>query len=263
MNFKDTYKYVIFKSDVFDTNFLIFDISELPKLGFHSLYQFTAETTETFETAGFKGYKGTVWSPTLAIDADSDEVAAGIEQRLTSLGLEFEVWATGNRGLHFYVTRPHTPSHVLPNLDKAWVEANFPEADLSIYHNVAMFRIKGARHSKTGKPKVFLRKVEGEPLYLSDKIEIITKSPDLGSEVDKSIFINGYIMTQTIPQFEGKRHEALLKLGMAMKRMGEPIEFISRWLYHTNLLFAEPKPLTELQRIVTFVETADVIREYE
>lgn len=256
MNYKEIYKYGIFKYAVSDDNFFIFDLNECPNIGFSSLYSYTKETAEAFETSGFKTYKGVVWSEALAVDFDDQEAGSAAIARLTTLGLKFEVWSTGNRGVHIYIDRPHAPSHILPKIDKDWVSRNLKGADLSIYHNVAMFRRPGARHDKTGNRKTLIKQYPGTPLLLADTLEEVKPTSIQGARARKSIFVDALIMGYTVPHTEGGRHEALLALGLAMKRQGEPLEFISRWLYHANLLFTEPKSMEELERIIMFVHQA-------
>lgn len=261
-NYKEQYAYSVFKYNVYDSNFLICRTDELPNTGFSSLYSITNETAETLQTAGIAGYKGAVWSPQLALDFDNEEQAMEARRRLSSSGLAYEVWSTGNRGLHFYIDRPHAPAHNLPQIDKVWVKSNFPQADLSIYSNLHMFRVAGARHVKTGRIKTLLERVEGEPLILADQLESQSDTRHLlGPLASRSIFDDQKVMNWTVPWEDGKRHEALLNLGLYMKRCGESIEFIARWLYHANLLNAVPKSSDELERIVAFVAESGATSE--
>lgn len=254
------YEYYLFKFQVYDTNFLIMHRSELPALGFSSLYAITKEDAEALVSASTSvQFKGSVWSQTLAIDVDDEEVALVVENRLSEMKLDFTVYSTGNRGKHFYITRPHSPSHILPQIDKEWIKEHFPSCDTSIYSNLHLFRLPGAIHDKTGNRKKLLCSYKGIPLILPDHLtqndHILYKS---GKDVTQSIFLDQWVMSQTVPWQDGKRHEALLNLGVKLRKNGEPIEFIERWLYHANLLHTPPKPQEELDRIIQFVSEVDV-----
>ncbi len=246
------YEYVVFKFNVFDHSHLIFHISDVPRAGFSSLYRITASSAESLNQAGISGYRGAVWSPSLWIDCDTEEAAMETRARLAQLGLAFEVWQTGNRGLHFCVDRPHAPSHLLPQIDREWVKSNIAKCDTSIYSHLHMFRNPGARHEKTGKPKMLIETIKGAPLILADTVNV----PFRGTQQvgKRSIFLDNYIMNMTVPAEEGKRHEALLNLALALNRYGEPLEFIERWLQHTNLLYTEQKPDGEIERILQFIQ---------
>lgn len=255
-NYGETYNAVIFKFNVFDSTHLVFPATECPSAGFSSLYRITTETAEALNTSGIAGYKGTVWSPGLWLDCDTEESAMETRARLTQLGLGFEVWSTGNRGMHFYVERPHAPSHLLPQIDREWVKSNFSNIDTSIYSHLHLFRNPGAKHAKTGKPKLCLERISGPPLLLADTVE---ERQFLSGEVrpTQSIFLDNYIMCMTVPFEEGQRHQALLNIALAMKRVGEPLSFIERWLHHANLLYPERKPDGEIDRIIEFVGSSE------
>lgn len=252
-NYGETYNALIFKFNVFDPTHLVFPVTDCPRAGFSSLYYITTETAEALNTSGIAGYKGTVWSPGLWLDCDTEESAMETRARLEQLGLGFEVWSTGNRGMHFYIERPHAPSHLLPQIDKEWIKGNFSNVDLSIYSHLHLFRNPGTRHDKTGKPKIMLQKVKGPALYLSDTVTERQYVNSSASRPDSSIFLDNYIMCMTVPFEEGQRHQALLNLALAMKRVGEPLNFIERWLHHANLLYPERKPDGEIERIIEFV----------
>lgn len=254
-NYGDKYDSVIFKFNVYDTSHLVFRVTDLPSAGFSSLYRITAETAEALNASGISGYKGAVWSPGLWIDCDTEESAMETRAELSRQGLAFEVWSTGNRGLHFHIERPHAPSHLLPQIDREWVKSNIPACDTSIYSNLHMFRNPGSRHQKTGKPKIMLERVPGQPLLLGDTVSLRQSVSTTRVATNKSIFINNYIMNLTVPVEEGKRHETLLHLALAMNRVGEPLEFIERWLQHVNLLYSEQKPDGEIERILAFIES--------
>lgn len=252
-NYGDKYDTVIFKFNVYDTSHIIFRASDIPGSGFSSLYRITAETAEALNASGISGYKGAVWSPGIWVDCDTEESALETRATLSRLGLAFEVWSTGNRGLHFYIERPHAPSHLLPQLDREWIKSQIKNCDTSIYSHLHLFRNPGSRHQKTGKPKVRIEKVEGQPLLLADTVQDKREYTNRASAAARSIFLDNYIMSLTVPVDEGKRHETLLHLALAMNRVGEPLDFIGRWLEHVNLLYTDKKPEGEIERILEFV----------
>lgn len=256
MNYEETYAYYLFKFNVYDANFLIMHRSELPTTGFASLYAITKEDAEALVSASTSvNFKGSVWSPALAIDIDDEEYAKKVESELRLFGLSYRMYNTGNRGAHFYVYRPHAPSHVLPQIDREWVKANFPQADTSIYSNLHLFRQIGAIHDKTGNRKVLVGQSPGPNfLLLPDQVtqtyHTLHKS---GKDITESIFLDRRIMSMTVPCEEGKRHETLLNLGVMLRKRGESVEFIEGWLKNSNLLFSEPKSEGEIERIMSFV----------
>lgn len=258
MDWSKEYDYALFKYQVFDDSYYLLPINELPACGFSSLYYVTRSTASTLESSGFASYKGDVWAPSLWIDFDTESGAVQARGRLAELGLAYKEWTTGNRGAHFEIPRPHSPSHLLPKLDKYWVADNFPEADLTIYLQLHLFRLPGARHEKTGKIKKIVNTVQGSELILGNEINkhLGSNFEDYMIQSSESIFVSDSIMSATVPYQEGERHNRLLVLGVMMKKQGEPMEFIARWLYHANLL-SNPLGSEELAEIVNFVARTD------
>lgn len=254
-NYEEKYDSVIFKFNVYDGSHLVFHTSDIPRAGFSSLYRVTSETAEALNSSGIAGYRGAVWSPGLWIDCDTEEAAMETRAQLTAYGLGFEVWTTGNRGSHFYIDRPHSPSHLLPQLDKEWVKSHISNCDTSIYSHLHLFRNPGCRHDKTGKMKILVERVNGDSLYLQDKVEsrqYVTET--VTNRGTRSLFLDNYVMSLTVPVEEGKRHETLLHLALALNRHGEPLTFIERWLHHVNLLYTSQKSDGEIERILAFVQ---------
>jgi hypothetical protein len=220
--------------------------------GFSSLYAVTQETADAIKDSGTTArFQGTVWSPTLAIDTDTEEAAREVEQRLKELGLEYSVYSTGNRGLHFYITRPASPSHLLPLRDKAWVQSNFPEADTSIYTHLHLFRLPDTVHENTGRPKELLREVPGKPLDLP-----VYRVKELGnipaeSSGELSVFECTKVMANTVPVNNGQRHPTLVRLCYALKDdAGVSAAIALWWLGETNKMFEEPRTQEHLEQIV-------------
>lgn len=251
---EDLYAYHIYKPTVFDAGFFILHSSDLPRSGFRSLYALTQEAANTLKTAGTQaGYRGSVWSRQLWLDIDDASKVTAVTNRLEAKGLGYIVYSSGSKGYHIGIERLAEPNHLLPQMDKMWVKSNIPEADTSIYHHVAMFRLEGTIHDKTGNPKEFVREHPGNALSYDFKMEKV-KFDQESEAPNKSVFDDNITMMLTTPCDEGERHERLLNLGLRLKALNEPIDFISRWLYHTNLLFTQPKPVEEINNIVRFLQ---------
>lgn len=259
MDYGEKYGYYLHKWDVATFNFRFFTRVQLPPSGFRSLYAVDKETAETLQGTTANQFKGIVWSDKLWLDFDTPESGLEAWRRTAELSLKAELWFTGNRGYHIGIERPHAPSHLLPAIDKEWVTANFPKADKSIYNHMHLWRMEGSRHKKTGDFKKLLETRDGDVLILADKLEtppsVFTRSPT----PFQSVFEDVYIMSLTSPCSDGERHQTLMSLGLALKNRGEPIGFIERWLHHTNLMFPSPKPPEEVDRLVDFVDRAEVI----
>jgi hypothetical protein len=257
-NWSEEYNYAIFKYNVSDNSYYLLPVAELPATGFSSLYYITEASARAIENSGFAGFRGTVWSPSIWIDTDTEEGAMETEAALRALGVAFYKYDTGNRGAHFEIARPHSPSHLLPQIDKQWVADNFNKADLTIYSGLHLFRLEGCIHEKTGRIKSRLYSSDGHALTLPDALQVsnnvLIHRPSITST---SIFMDDYIMTSTVPFAEGERHFRMINLGVAMKKQGEPIEFISRWLYHSNLLNNPPMDDAEMDSIVEFIARAE------
>lgn len=253
------YDYALFKFTVSDSNYYFIHVDELPDNGFSSLYYITASDAEALGKAGFAAFKGTVWSPYLWIDTDTEQGALSTEQQLRTLGLTYFKYDTGNRGAHFRIPRPHEPSHLLPLLDKSWVRTNLPCADLSIYTPLHLFRLAGTLHEETGNRKTLMGGHAGEDLiynkYSGTDFQDYLKEEQ--KEATQSIFLNQTIMSATVPYNEGERNSGLTRLAVMLKYAGESEGFIARWLYHTNLLFSNPVQDSEIEKIVEWVRVIE------
>lgn len=220
--------------------------------GFTSLYQVTEETAKAIEQAGtVKGFKGIVWSERLWLDFDNEDAARRADSRLKEMGYDYVCYTTGNRGLHFGILRDHIPSHLLPLLDKAWVKANFPEADSSIYTHLHPFRVPGTVHEKTGRPKTLLFERRGRTLVLPplkrEEMQIIS----FGQKQGKSVFDCFYVMANTVPVTAGQRHSTLVKLINALKNdAGVSMDIAMWWASEWNKMLSEPKEEYEIEKAI-------------
>jgi hypothetical protein len=246
--------YALFKRNVYDSRYYFVHRNELPPGGFSSLYFITEVQKEELIKTGIKGFRGEIWSPWIWIDEDTEQGALQTERRLIELNVQYDVYTTGNRGRHFCIHRESAPSKWLPYTDKYWVKTISNTADLSIYTGLHLFRLDGTVHEKTGQHKKLLYSVSGDILKLPivEPPTYVEQEED-NEDVVSSLFINQTIMSLTTAAGEGGRNKRLVDLAVALKNNGENEAFISRWLYHTNLLFNPPCLQEELDKIVDWV----------
>lgn len=258
MDHSTTYRWHLWKRRPTDASFQILSDADLPECGFRSVYLVDESTADAFvKTADFSGFRGVVWAPTLWLDCDTEEASVVVEAGLRKLGLAFEKWTTGNRGAHFGVVRLAEPSQLLPVYDKAWVKARFPEADLTLYSHLHLFRCPGETHQKTGRKKALLYRVEGQPLtYGAEQLK--TPPVDSYAATDGrddeygSALADNVVMSWSTPQTNGDRNRALATVAYRLAERGEDQAFTRRWLDHVNMLFTEPKDGEELDKIVRY-----------
>lgn len=220
--------------------------------GFTSLYLVSKETSEAIIQEGTtKHFKGVVWSQRLWLDIDSYEEADEVEQRLIEMEVDYVAFDSGGRGAHFGILRDHAPSHLLPQKDRAWVKANFPEADTSIYTHLHLFRLPQTVHEKTGRKKTLVSERRGRSITLPAYNDSSGSLADHGTGLKKSVFECFRVMSHTVPADTGSRHEYLVKLTYALKDDAgvSPKEALF-WLKHTNLLYSEPKSGEDLEKII-------------
>lgn len=251
----EQYCYYLYSPGLYHTPAPIFyHRDNLPKEGFASVYAVTRDTAKTIIEAGTtKGFKGIVWSPEITLDFDTYESGQRAEVTLKEMGYAFDVYDTGGRGLHVTINRDCNASHFLPVLDRDWVRKLFPEADLSPYTHLHLFRLTGTTHN-TGRVKSLVRSHPGEALNLRDyKIKEETKrESSLQSEgaSEASIFFNHQIMCLSHPVKEGDRHRTLVQLVYKLKEQGLSIDAAEWWVGQVNAGYLLPKAKEELEKIV-------------
>lgn len=254
----DRYKYcysVFSGSKHFGTKPNFIHSSGLPRQGFSSVYYVTAETASAIEQDGTTAqFKGVVWAPRLWIDVDDYEAAQRVEDTLKKEGLDFDAYDSGNRGAHFGILRDTPPSHLLPLRDKAWVQKTFPEADLSIYTHLHLFRLPGSIHEKTGRRKEMLESIRGRalelPKYEIKEIKLSTTQSSGG----RSIFDSWRVMANCVPAKNGNRHPTLVKLAYALKQDTDVSPDEAYFLLsEANKLYEEPKEAEQIEQIIRSV----------
>jgi hypothetical protein len=255
MDLGSNYVWHVWKRRVFDYGFRMLRRDDLPECGFASVYAVDEQTADVLmRTQDFSGFRGVVHSETLWIDCDTEEASDLVERGLRSFGLGFEKWSTGNRGAHFGIPRMTEPSQLLPSMDRAWVKARFPEADLKLYSHLHMFRRPGNPHEKTGSRKTLIERVEGPGIDFREQRNVSESSPAITAAplIEGSIFDDPVVMQWTTPQTNGSRNKALSTIAYRMASRGETPEFAMRWLQHVNALFLEPKDQGELDHIIRY-----------
>jgi hypothetical protein len=258
----NNYEYKLWKPTIDSSDVRFLHVDDLPNSGFISVYSYSKNDAENMQQLGsYKRFKGSVWSEALFIDCDTEEASQNVERWLKTQGVGYEKYSTGNRGHHYYVNRTASPSHVLPMLDKQFVEKTFKGADLSIYHHVAMYRQVGATHKKTGSKKVLLYRVAGDASLDFTKAEELSEavneeysySDSSTNNEMQSVFTDRALKNMTVPIAKGERRARYIEIGLALHRLGQPIDFAMAYLANVNLMAEEMLSDKELERILDWV----------
>lgn len=211
---------------------------------------------ETATTAA--GFKGIVWSKRLWVDFDNKEAAKVAINWLKEEGYGFSVYSTGSiRGIHIGIDRIADPSHILPLLDKQWVEEHLPGADLSLYWHLHLIRLPGAVHESTGERKRLVYKQDGKSIQKGsiNFKEMGSKVSTIPEGTRKSIF-SSWAVTSSLTSNgdQGSRHEQLLKLAIALKKECGVTADEAMWVTaEVNRGFDDPKGQDEIERIIRWV----------
>lgn len=227
----------LWKARVTEKSFTFCDGSDLPNAGFQSLYAIPeAEAEKLLEVGTYKNYQGPVNSTNeLWMDFDDAQSAQIAINKLETLKLAFSVWTTGNRGKHICVYRKAAIiSEHVPAIDRAWVQGTFNGADTSIYSSIHPFRRPGAIHEVSLKPKKLEYSRPGNQLELSE--EIVSTKRNKVVINNRSVFEDPYILSLSVPYYDGERHNYFLKLAIRLAGCGVSENFIFEWLWNVNLL---------------------------
>lgn len=250
----DTFSYVLYNPTAsYGAKPRFISVRDSGVQGFISLYQVEETTAKAIESAGTtEGFKGVVWSPFLWIDVDSYEAAEKVEERLQSMELSYTAYDSGGRGAHFCIPRKAEPSHLLPARDKAWVKANFPEADTSIYTHLHPFRIPGTVHEKTGRVKEVVSGYVGKELELPPYEKRAMKVDPTPSGV--SVFDCFRVMSNISPATRGDRHKQLVNVAFALKDDASVTAQVALWwVSEVNKRFVPPLEDWELEKLIRSV----------
>jgi hypothetical protein len=137
--------------------------------GFRSVFMFDEATRDYIlaqgSTRDLRSFA--VYSDTLFVDFDGTDSTA-FKQMLIDQGIAFLEFDSGHRSTHYHITIE--PMHG-PNVaarQKAWMKEHASHADLSIYHNAAVYRLERTYHKSTGKPKILLASYSGCKLVIPE-----------------------------------------------------------------------------------------------
>lgn len=257
---KNEYKYSFYSPGKYSPTRLEFITDDCldNRKGFISLYKIDYNTAEAIKSTGTtKEFKGVCWSERLWIDIDSGEAADRAEETLIKMGLDYVAYFSGRKGAHFGILREHEPSHLLPLKDKMWVMNNFPEADLSLYNAMHLFRLPGTVHEDTGIEKSLVSQSKTTRALKLLELEevksgnIVSNSPMLPSNNSNSIFDSYRFMCQIKKVRNGNRHSTLVNACYALRddvKIGlDAANFLVKEL---NKHFLEPKSEEEVEKIV-------------
>lgn len=234
-----------------DSAFHFFHQSELPEMGFSSVYGVSESDANAIKDSGsYAGFRGVAWSDKLWVDCDTTEAVIAVEQVLRDYGLAYEKWNTGRRGAHFGIERKATPNHLLPLLDKQWAEEHLPTGTFdNIYGHLHLFRRPGAKHEETGRSKVLEFKTTGASLDFTNATLAEAPRNVLRVNFDRSVFEDQAVMSMSVPHHNGGRHRNILNLAIRLSTIGQPYEFAVHWCHNVNLL-SEPLPDEEVEEAV-------------
>lgn len=203
---------------------------------FRSVYGYPPETAAQIKkqqnVAGLHGMP--VQNTHLFIDVDEDENVEEVERVIAGLGAGFSKWTTGNRGAHFHIdTEAITHSH-LPYSHAEFVRGLGIAGlvDMTIYRHHSIFRVPGAIHQDTGKPKECLYQVDGPVLSIPIVIE---PEPEFANYEEATpeavrIFKKNLVQRRGV----GRRHLHLFILFESGMHAGQDIDSMLEYLYWWN-----------------------------
>ncbi len=143
--------------------------TKLPATGFRSVYMYQQEAVDFFRRKGtvVGADQFEVFSDTLFVDFDAQpEAVTEMANRLRAKNIGFQIWESGSKGHHFHIPLAELQADKdLPAIHKTLMEATKLPVDSSIYRHTGLFRLPGAIHKKTRKPKVLTCEHAGEPLF--------------------------------------------------------------------------------------------------
>jgi hypothetical protein len=248
------FTFALWKPRTNDDSIRFVEVTDLPESGFASVYNFAATDAEAMSN-GYKNFRGTVHSDTLKIDCDNEAASKAVEGWLKGRGIAYSKYTTGGRGNHFHVPRSVAPSHTLPAIDKSFVLAHMPLADVSFYHHVGWYRQEGATHARTGLKKTMLYSVTGPVLDMTglqaaDTSLTPARSPGTGAIA--SVFTDEILKRMTVPISKGARHNAYIDLALRLDTLNQPVEWAFAYMSNVNLMAEEPLSDSDMARILNW-----------
>ena len=137
------------------------------KTGFATMYAFDEEAAKAIRAQGsskglgrFPVYADKMWWD---LD-DGDTHLKALTDKLSDMGLGYEVWSSGSKGYHLGLS--HTPIFDVnvPYTHRMFAEYVGVPCDPTLYQTARLFRLPGTVHEKTGRPKELVEAVEGDSI---------------------------------------------------------------------------------------------------
>jgi hypothetical protein len=211
---------------------------------FRSVYGYPEETANLIKSNGHVGgLKGkVVQSSLLFVDVDEDENVEQVEKAIADLCVSFSKWTTGNRGAHFHIDTESITDSNLPYSQAEFIRNLGIDdlVDMSIYRHHSIFRVPGALHQDTGKPKTCLYQVDGEVLSIPivEEPEPEYSNTEHGDPESIRIFKKNLLQRRSV----GGRHMHLYILFESGMRAGHDIDSMLDYLLWWNAQQRAPHP---------------------
>jgi hypothetical protein len=194
----------------------------------------------TGRTAGLKGQP--VSCAEIFIDIDEEDSVLEAKEIMLNLGIEFDEYRTGNRGIHFHIPLEEriTGTNVIYTVT-SWIKdvGLWHLVDTSVYREAGLFRMETATHQKTGKPKVLVEEHYGKRL----RLELKDKPPIQETEV---IAENGtkynFFLNLLQKRSEGGRHMHMFICHSAGRSAGIDKPTIDQAIKEWNRRLDNPHP---------------------
>ena len=202
---------------------------------------------ENRSTAGLKGLP--VSCKEVFIDIDENNAVEEAKQIMLDLGIEFDEYKTGNRGIHFHIPLVEriTGTDVIYTVT-SWLKdvGLWHLVDTSVYREAGLFRMETAVHQKTGKVKVLVEEHYGNRLEL----EMKTKPP----VQEKSLqYLQGgtkynFFLNLLQQRGEGQRHMHMFICFRSGVSAGIDVDSVEQAIKEWNARQAKPHPEQEVER---------------
>jgi hypothetical protein len=216
--------------------------------GFRSVYGYAeglAAHLATLPSHAGVTSEASVYSDTLFVDFDSDDGIDAAVKMLGQLGLAFEVWSTGRRGVHVHIACVPMQGSMVPASQRAWVEQHLEgDWDATIYRPGALIRLPGTWHEKApGKRKELMYRMEGSPLAVPMLAATVPTAVSGTGEVSAPLPAGEFWAAVMEPKENPGRNARLFHLGALAARGSVPydeaLEAVRDWAH----VMADP-PLT-------------------
>lgn len=227
------------------------------------MYAVTADTARKIELSGsIRNHRPVHYSSVLWVDVDSIVSAKAIVKAARMHNLDFNVYFSGNKGMHLAIRRDAVPSSDLFARDKAIVQDLFKgsegylDVDTSIYHPMHVLRAVSCKHEKTGKVKRLVYKFRGGAIPNARDYEpsLMARNPihfepcDWGIDIWERVLT--VMATHQVHSYNTRYH-ALWGLARDLCKVDCPITLIDSLVRLFNDRFNKPHQPEEVQRAVS------------